>query len=386
MQLKIGDNIRFFRRRDSKTQEALADALGVTSQAVSRWESNGSYPDMELMPSIANFFGISLDELFGLSSDREKRIDEIIAKADSFGYLSRGDDEWVDECLSGLRCGLIEFPQNERLLIKLADALCEAGWRRHHEWLYYDDEGFIQHNYDVHRKNEYWAESVKLCESLVGSASDHTIVTKAISILVLLYRNFGENDKAIAYAERMPALRHCRELELASAADGKLEAEYIGSALLEMASQFATQLVYGLITDKNNFKSDLPIAKLKGAIAIFDLVCEDGNYGSYNGILIELYLYLSRVQWERGYHDDAFASLDCALERARSLEALCDGAEHRYTAALVRFVKTKAMPHSDIAKNLPSDWPMWCNPDYSQVEKEIKSDPRWTKWLEKTQQ
>ena len=42
MQLRLGDNIRALRRRDKKTQEALAEALGVTSQAVSRWESGVS--------------------------------------------------------------------------------------------------------------------------------------------------------------------------------------------------------------------------------------------------------------------------------------------------------------------------------------------------------
>ena len=42
MQLDLGNNIRQFRRRDKKTQEQLAEALGVTSQAVSRWESGVS--------------------------------------------------------------------------------------------------------------------------------------------------------------------------------------------------------------------------------------------------------------------------------------------------------------------------------------------------------
>lgn len=74
MQLDLGNNIRQFRRRDKRTQEALADALGVTSQAVSRWESGGSYPDMNLIPSIANYFGVTIDELFGYTNERTKGI------------------------------------------------------------------------------------------------------------------------------------------------------------------------------------------------------------------------------------------------------------------------------------------------------------------------
>ena len=62
MQLDLGTKIRQLRHRDGRTQEALATALGVTSQAVSRWEANGSFPDMHLIPSIANYFGVSIDE------------------------------------------------------------------------------------------------------------------------------------------------------------------------------------------------------------------------------------------------------------------------------------------------------------------------------------
>ena len=50
MQLTLGQKIRELRKRDGRTQEALAEALGVTSQAISRWESNGCYPDVEIIP------------------------------------------------------------------------------------------------------------------------------------------------------------------------------------------------------------------------------------------------------------------------------------------------------------------------------------------------
>ncbi len=386
MQIKIGDRIRELRRRDGRKQEDLANALGVTNQAVSRWEANGGYPDMEILPAIANYFNISIDELFGYQNDREIKIDTIIKKVDTFSIKTRGDDAWVDECLAILREGLAEFPQNERLLITLADTLSEAGWRRHKEWLYYDEEGYIQHNYDIHKNNEYWSESVKICEYLVDHANDNVIVTKAIHILVLLYRNIGENEKAIAYAQRMPELKNCREILFAAASDGKEEAKYIGDFLLKSARQFSQQLVYALITNKHHFESDMPIEKLKGAIDLFYLMCDDGNMGNYHGDLIELYLYLSRVQWERGYHDEAFVSLHESLKHARALEALCDGKEHTLTAPLVSFVKYETSLSEEIAKSLPSDWPMWCHPDYSQVEKEIKADPRWNEWVSKTQE
>ena len=83
MQLNIGMKIRELRHRNGRTQEALAEALGVTSQAVSRWESGGSYPDMEMMPAIANYFHVSIDALFGYYDDREDKIKTILDRASS---------------------------------------------------------------------------------------------------------------------------------------------------------------------------------------------------------------------------------------------------------------------------------------------------------------
>ncbi len=235
MQLDLGRKIRELRRRDGRTQEALAAAIGVTSQAVSRWEANGGYPDMEMIPSIANFFGVTIDELFGYNNDRETKIAAVIRKVDEYDIKHSDDGNWVEECISILRDGLAEFPNNEQLLITLADTLWEAGWRRHHGWLSYDDEGFIQYDYDHHKKNAYWEECIKVCEHLIENTKDNSIFTQAIAILVPLHRTYGEFDKAVAYAKRMPNLQQSREFLLTEATDGKLEAEYIGEFLLEAA-------------------------------------------------------------------------------------------------------------------------------------------------------
>ncbi len=385
MQLNLGNKIRELRRRDGRTQETLAEALGVTGQAVSRWESGGSYPDMEIMPAIANYFGVTIDELFGYRNDRDRRVQAIIEKVESYNLRYRDDGVWFDECIAMLRENLAEFPQNEALLITLAETLSEAGWRRHKEWLSYDEDGFIQHNYDAHKKNEYWSESVKICEYLVDNAADNVTVTRAISILVMLNRNIGEYGKAISYAERMPELEKCREYLLTDATDGKLGAKYIGEFLLKAAKEFSEQLIFGLIANRNHFNSDMPMEKVKGAIGLFQLICDDGNMGKYHCFVAKLYLYLSRLQWERGYHDDAFLSLEEALKHQRAYEAVADGEEHILTAPLVSFVKYSIKAPEGATKELPTDWPFWCNPDFSQVEKEIKADPRWAAWVARTQ-
>ena len=71
MTIKLGEKIKMLRKRDGRRQDDLANALGVTNQAVSRWEANKGYPDMEMIPAIANYFHVSIDELFGYDNERE---------------------------------------------------------------------------------------------------------------------------------------------------------------------------------------------------------------------------------------------------------------------------------------------------------------------------
>lgn len=63
--MTIGNIIANLRKEKNMTQEALANALGVTNQAVSKWESDQSCPDIVLLPTIADLFGVPIDHLFG---------------------------------------------------------------------------------------------------------------------------------------------------------------------------------------------------------------------------------------------------------------------------------------------------------------------------------
>ena len=71
--MEMGNKIRCLRLKASLTQEQLAEQLGISAQAVSKWENNVSMPDISLLPEIAEVFGISIDELFDLRNDQRMR-------------------------------------------------------------------------------------------------------------------------------------------------------------------------------------------------------------------------------------------------------------------------------------------------------------------------
>lgn len=125
MQVKIGEKIKELRKVTGRKQEDLATALGVTPQAISRWEANGGYPDMEMIPSIANYFHISIDELFGYNNDRNRIIQEYNDKAQ---WLINNNDD-MTECIALMRRGLEEFPDRVDFKTKLACALHKQGWK-----------------------------------------------------------------------------------------------------------------------------------------------------------------------------------------------------------------------------------------------------------------
>lgn len=77
MKNEFNKSLKEIRKQKGITQEQLADAVGVSSQAVSKWELNG-YPDASLLPVIADFLGVTIDELFGNPAEKADIKDEVV--------------------------------------------------------------------------------------------------------------------------------------------------------------------------------------------------------------------------------------------------------------------------------------------------------------------
>ncbi|MGN0626395.1 MAG: helix-turn-helix domain-containing protein [Oscillospiraceae bacterium] len=99
--MNMGKQIRENRLRSNLTQDKLAEVLGVTPQAVSKWESGAGFPDITLLPELSSVFGVKIDELFDFSvDDHLNRIENMLEKET---MLSRSD---FDYAMSYLTKGL----------------------------------------------------------------------------------------------------------------------------------------------------------------------------------------------------------------------------------------------------------------------------------------
>lgn len=81
MNILIGENIKALRLKKGVTQEQLGEAFNISAAAVSKWERGDTLPDISLLPQLAFFFHVSIDELMGYNEGRvEREIEEIIAE------------------------------------------------------------------------------------------------------------------------------------------------------------------------------------------------------------------------------------------------------------------------------------------------------------------
>ena len=90
MKITLSENLRKMRRDKNLTQEELAGYLGISFQAVSKWERNEGYPDISMLPVIANFFGITVDTLIG--NDVITHEESILAYCAEYERFNRNGD------------------------------------------------------------------------------------------------------------------------------------------------------------------------------------------------------------------------------------------------------------------------------------------------------
>jgi Predicted transcriptional regulators len=197
---KIGEKIKHLRRKSGMTQENLSNYLGITFQAVSRWESGICYPDLEILPLIANVFDVTTDELLGVDiTKKEAKIEEY--RKESIAAGQKGDR---DTAIAAFRKALHEFPNNYKLMCELALLL----------HFYYIDET------DIDMKNMYYDEALILGEKILDECTVDEIRYEAIRLLVYIYKHKGEYEKAKNLAESMPQIYSCSDMLLSNILEG----------------------------------------------------------------------------------------------------------------------------------------------------------------------
>ncbi|MCL2546534.1 MAG: helix-turn-helix domain-containing protein [Oscillospiraceae bacterium] len=214
MTIKIGAKIKALRKKADVTQDRLAEHLGVTAQAISRWESEICYPDIEILPAIADFFNVSLDELVGMNQkQKENKINEYIEKANKEQCAGN-----FAEAVSVYREAVSQYPSSYKLQAFLASAI-----------------GCMDNGVKI--SLEAANEAINICRRILEDCVDDQIRYHALNILCWVYcRQLDDFDKAMDIVVRLPKIYGSQEF---------VQAETLK---VRMPSEKAEEFVYSFVS------------------------------------------------------------------------------------------------------------------------------------------
>ncbi|MBR2622494.1 MAG: helix-turn-helix transcriptional regulator [Clostridia bacterium] len=335
MQINIGEKIKKLRARDGRTQNDLATAIGVSCQAVSRWESGGGYPDLQLMPAIANYFHVTIDELFGYQGDREEKIAEILKKADLMlsneRYIRQKGSmsEKVGECVQMLRKAAEEFPCEPQILLQLARALYQWGWHKYGgKW----NETSKCEDSEYNSQNIYWQEAIQTYEKLLKINPMHET---AIHNAIPLYREMGEYEKAKALAYKQSGITVCRELLLPQATVGEEAERFRGECILSLLSWLDISVSLAMSYKPSGYTQEYGKRVKKAVVNLEEAIfhnehCGHGHYG-----LALRYLDLAEMETEDGDIQVALTYFEKGFDHLKSYNESLEAEEYHYSAPLI---------------------------------------------------
>ncbi len=194
--INIGNKIRELRKKKGITQEVLASVLCVSPQAVSKWESGLTYPDIEMIPVIAGYFEVSMDILFDYDiREMKAKIKKIIDEAWQYFF----DD--TQKYIRVIKDALQEYPCNEDLLSELLNAY-EYNLR---------DKGDTSHLNEI----------IELSDKIIAESTDFIRVCDVKEIQAAAYLKKGEYQKAKSVLETLPREYDLRDWAFAFRLSGR---------------------------------------------------------------------------------------------------------------------------------------------------------------------
>ncbi|MGX4361707.1 helix-turn-helix domain-containing protein [Clostridioides difficile] len=193
MQIKIGKVIQCLRKERNLTQEQLAKFIGVSTPAVSKWESGNSYPDIELLPLLADFFNVSIDKLLNYKIDlSEEEVMKIYKELES-GFARIEIDLSTEEPKE-------EFRQDLESVKKLSNMYIEKYPKSYLLKLRICSlYQMYSYKFGKSELNDRVKETMNILEDIVRNTDDIQIKETALIILSNAYCMLEDYEKAELY-------------------------------------------------------------------------------------------------------------------------------------------------------------------------------------------
>lgn len=307
MTVYLAENIRRLRKERELTQEKLAEYLGVTFQSISNWERGESYPDITLLPEIAAFFKVSIDDLLGLSrAEAQKKID---------CYLRVYEENRFKDTpftFRELQQAVRDFPSDFRILVRYMELLmCEKTYKDAPDYEKTSRELLsIYDNIQTHCTDDsirMWSKRL-ICQHL------HT------------KSHYTGNDEyqlqAEAILSEMPDMLNTKDyLSTMLISDKKRHYEACSNAIENELYLFDNAVSHFCYYD-DSFSAEYKIEAITKIIDISNIIFTDGNYGKLWLNTIYNYGHLIHLYSEIGDNENALKNFKLCVKLSKKYDSL----------------------------------------------------------------
>lgn len=299
-------------RTDSNiTQDALAEYLGISYQAVSKWENALGYPDISLIPAISNFFGVSSDYLLGIDLENsEGKIEKILSDARKFTHTGE-----IKKSICIIEDALKNFPNEHRLLCDLIE---------YKVMIWQHDDG-------------KWLEEIESKANLIlRDCNIDKIRHKTIVNLAFAYSYCDKKEKVLEIAQLLPEVAYSKKQLLSLAAPIKERVKYKSDCILSEAEILLCDVL--TVSKHHIFWGDPSIAidVCNRALKIIDGLGTEG-YLLYmqESAYEDLILAYGKMQLK----DEMYFAMEKALDVCKQIEKILSDGGQSYSSPLLTGLK-----------------------------------------------
>lgn len=303
MNIYFGENLKKLRQDRSLTQERLADFLGVSFQTISKWERGDNYPDIVMLPEIASFFNVTVDNLLGVNKAKnELEIKEFIEKYDNL------------------------FDNDKKIeMIKKMYAKYPGDFNIQLRYL-----GYLIFIYNSKNYKEHLNEIISIYNNIQDNCTIDSIRICAKRYIIVYYADLASNNNDKSFLEKskkilseMPHMRDGQEFIASYLYDGFMQEFYIKEALDEEISLLNHGLghhIHGFIDESISLSYRIEVANI--IIDINNKLYNDGNYGSSWNDMIYTYGHLGHMYFQYGDTEKAIENLKISAELAKKFDKM----------------------------------------------------------------
>ena len=252
--MNLGNNIKTLRKQVGLTQTELAEKLGVSEQTVSKWENDKCYPDVSLLPLLANIFNCSVDAVLGIDNDTYGTgLQKVLEK-----YSNCKN---VNEEIELLLEALTKYPNSNKLKHKLAHAYFMA-WR-------IEDEKETRH--------ELLNKVVNLCNNITTCYQNDAELDTANDLLIQIYAENGDYEKALIACNQLSVKSWKNRIvgisQILKESNSYEFPKYAENSLFELqtAMRLICQLYYNYLIEERKYDKAILMCELQHKIlSLFD--------------------------------------------------------------------------------------------------------------------